>query len=131
MKRTSALHGMAASGLRALLIACFAMLVLVTIWICLVAGLVVVLRPALGSGGALLAVAGGLVAASLLFIAVVVLARREPPAPPPSGLKAEAVTLAFRVLQAPTGRRLTLGAAGLLLLALAIFMSGTSQEPPE
>ena len=57
---------MAAAGLRAVAVAFVAVILATTVWVCLVAGTVVLLRPALGQGGALLTVAGGLAALALV-----------------------------------------------------------------
>lgn len=131
MPRTSLVQTVASSGLRAVLIAFATVLVVATIWICLIAGLVVILSPPLGLGGALLAVAGGLIAICGISLAVLVLARPEPPPAPGAGLKEEAATMALRVLQAPGGRRLALGAAGALMVAFAIFAGGPNKDPRE
>lgn len=118
---------MAAAGLRAVAVAFVAVILATTVWVCLVAGTVVLLRPALGQGGALLAVAGGLTALAFVALAVRSLAR---PLPPPAvaarsdAARDAAVSAALRVLQNPAGRRIALGAAGVMLLAAAALLPG-------
>lgn len=118
------------AGLRLALALALGLVMAVTIWVCLVAGFVVLLRPALGLGGALLSVGGALCAVVLLIVAL-----RGPQAmsdpEPRSGVQDEAKALALRALFTPLGGRLALGAIGLALLALALLLPKPRNDPPE
>ena len=117
------------TGLRVLLVFCVALLMAATIWICLVVGFVVVLRPALGLGGALLCVGGGLATLALLLL-LLKAPRRAPPDTPQSDARQEAFALALRALQTPRGGRLAMGAIGIALLGLALMLPGRRDDPP-
>lgn len=129
---SSRLQSVAATGLRAVLGLGLAMLILTTIWICLIAGVVIVVTPHLGLGGALLSVAGGLSGLVLTVILLLILVNRqeEPPPRESSGTRDEAIALALRLLQRPGARRIAFGAAGIILLAAAVMMSGSDDPPP-
>lgn len=118
------------TGLRVALVFALGLLMAATIWVCLVAGLVVVLRPALGLGGALLSVGGGLSAIILLTVALRLPREAQRPALP-SAARDEAIALALRGVFTPLGGRLALGAIGLALLGLALLLPGSRGDQPE
>ena len=123
MNLPSEMRAAASSGLRALLLGTLALAVTTTVWVTLISGLVVVLRPALGPGGALLAVAGGLTAICLLVFVALRVSRGKPPPRPAFPASAAAFAIGANVLGSPVGRRLALGATGVLLLGIAVLPS--------
>ncbi|BDW86499.1 hypothetical protein MACH21_26760 [Roseicyclus marinus] len=101
----------------------------VSIWLCLVAGIVILLRPALGLGGALLSVGGALFAMALVALTVLIPSFGAQSAPQSVAWK-KAVEGAFFVLLSRNGGRLALGAIGAALLSLALVLPGPRDGPP-
>ena len=124
--RPSLPQAIARSGLRALVVLGFAALWTATIWICVVAGIILALRPVLGTAGALLSVGGGL---TILGLVAGVAAFRTKKQPPRTLIQDDAIAAALTTLQARGGRRLALGSLGALLLVAAAFMpTQTTQQ---
>jgi hypothetical protein len=117
------------TGFRFGLGAALGLLLAVTIWLCLVAGLVVVLRPALGSGGALLFVGGALLAMALLAYAVLMPSLAAQSAPQSAAWN-KVIEGALLGLLTKNGGRLALGAIGVALLCLALVLPGPRDNPP-
>ena len=121
---------MATSGLRALIIFGLATLLTTTIWICMVSGLLLALRPVLGTAGAFLAVGGGL---SILVLVVVagVAAFGNKTSTRRNVMREEAIAVALTTLQSRRGRQLALGSVGVLLLVAAALMSAPAETDAE
>lgn len=117
---------LATSGLRTLIVIGFAALLTMTIWICLVVGTVLVLRPALGTAGALFAVGGGLAVLVILVIAALSAFRTKTPTRQ-TVIRDEAIDIAMAALQSRRGRQLALGTLGALLLAAAALMPASAK----
>lgn len=99
-----------------------------TIRVCLVAGLVVVLRPALGLGGARLS--GG-VSAIIPMIAALRLTRALPRPAQPSTPRDAALARALRDIFTPLGGRLALGGIGFAPPGLGLLPPGPRGDRPE
>lgn len=104
--------------LRAAAAGFFLLVVLVTAWACLIAGLVALLTAGIGFGPALLTLAGGLLALLLLWLAVAMALRPPRAGQPGTGLSR---TVLRGVMVVPGGLRLLLILTSLLFTLLAVL----------
>jgi len=123
-------QGIAMSGLRVVIVIVTAALLTTTVWICLMAGMVLALRPVLGTAGAFLTVGGGLSILALLVIAALSASGTKTPTRS-AAVRDEAIAIAMTALQSRRGRQVALGAVGALLLVAAALMSASSETDPE
>ena len=118
------------SGLRVLIVIGVVALLIATIWICLMAGMVLALCPVLGTAGAFLTVGGGLSILALLVIAALSASGTRTPTRQ-TAVRDEAIAIALTALQSRRGRQVALGAVGVLLLVAAVLMSASSETDPD
>lgn len=127
---TSLPQDVAASGVRKLIVIGIATLLTITIWTCLVSGIVFALRPALGTAGAFFAVCGGLSVFVLLGMAALS-AYGSKTTTRRTAVQDEVIAIAMTALQSRRGRQLALGSLGALLLIAAVLMSNSAETEPE
>lgn len=124
----TALREMSASVVRGLVLLVTLAVLSLTAWGAAVAGMVIVLSPAIGVGWALLVAAGG--SLFLLLMVLIVMILSDPKAPPeedeaPDPLKTEAVRIALGALSglsAGARLKLTLALSAAVLAGLAAFL---------
>lgn len=97
-------------------------------WICLIAGCIAIMSPALGWGGAFLVMAAVLAAAALLVVVISRLSAKSPKKPEieagEARLIAAAANAALSSLQNKKTLRLALIATSAIAAALALVLSG-------
>lgn len=132
MKPQTLAHTVLADGLRMLAgLAAFA-LVVASAWVCLIVGLVVLARPGLGLGGALLAVGSGL---GVLIAIILIRTSAMPPAAAQHHVTAEAAGHKDSGAEAPLLSAIVQTvlayprAAGLLLSATALILAVLPARP--
>ncbi|WP_353476431.1 hypothetical protein PVT71_26295 (plasmid) [Salipiger sp. H15] len=118
-----------ASGARDAALLAVLCVLLLTAWVCLVLGLVALLRPALGLGWALLALCAALLVTGLAILAI--LRARRDRRPPPLPAAQAALPLAALVLPrvgGRTGLRLGLGVLAAGLVAVAVMLPPSRRD---
>lgn len=112
---------------RSAVLTLFLMVVIVTGWACMIAGLVWMLAERIGGGPALLAVGGGLMALILLPLSVTVMTRAPDRTRPTAKVSTDLLSGVMAVAGMPGGLRLLLMMVSALfgLLAIVALLAST------